>query len=318
MGKCNLNDCVAPISCHVHGGTNFEMCEHYISDVEKGDANSMKTKNIKPNIPWTGDWLRPNNLNGIALRNSPALISVVGKADAGKTSFLGMLYTLLLHGRDLNSYKFAGSKTLIGWDQLHFNLVLNKGKVNFPDPTPLGVNRIYHLAVKNQHDKLQDILFSDASGETFAYWSQNKSDENGANAKWAHEASDGFILFIDCEALVLKTSFAKNEVLDIAQQLSADLNNRPVAVVWSKSDKFDQIHPKISESIKERISTLFVNYKEINISNILGATPDEYVHKNNLQVVDWLLNHILIRERISLRVKPRAVSNDFFLTYRKK
>jgi hypothetical protein len=316
MGKCKITECVAPVSCHVHGGTDFEKCENFVSDGVKNDAPSKTTKESKSNLPWTGDFLGTGDLNSVSARNSPVLLSVVGRADAGKTSFLGMVYTLLLNGKTLRDFKFAGSYSLIGWDELHFNLTLNKGKVSFADPTPVGVNRLYHLALKGTDDRLHDILFSDASGETFAYWSQNKDDENGANAKWVHKNSDGFILFVDCDALVENLSVAKNEILDIGQQLSSELGSRPVVVVWSKADKFSQVNPKIVESIKERLPSLFTNFKEIEISNLLGATPDELVQKNNLDVVNWLLDKILVKQRLVLDPVANLASSDFFINYR--
>jgi hypothetical protein len=315
MAKCKIVDCVAPLSCHEHGG-DYLQCEHWrANNSPANDKGSKAGKEIKPNLTWTGDSLKVSGINSVSSRSEPTIIGIVGKVDAGKTSFLGMLYTLLLNGRKLSNYDFVGSKTIIGWDELHFDLTIQKGQVKFPDPTAPGVNRLFHLALRNEDGQLKDILFSDASGETFWHWSQDRDDVSAANARWIHENSSGFILFIDCDALIKEMSSAKNEIIDIAQQLSCFLYDRPVIAVWSKSDKKGDVNEKIILALKERLSSLFTNFKEIEISNLLVPGPEELVQKHNLQAIDWLLDKIMNRGANEPLVN-RIQTNDFFLNYR--
>lgn len=315
MAKCTIVDCVAPLSCHEHGG-NYLQCEHWLANNPPANEKSSKSgRDSKPNLTWTGDSLKVSDINSVSSRSNPTIIGIVGKVDAGKTSFLGMLYTLLLNGRKLSCYDFVGSKTIIGWDELHFDLTIRKGKVKFPDPTAPGVNRLFHLALRNEDGQLKDILFSDASGETFWHWSQDRGDMSAANARWIHENSSGFILFIDCDALIKEMSSAKNEIIDIAQQLTHFLHGRPVIAVWSKSDKKGDVNEKIIQALRERLSSLFSNFKEIEISNLLGPRPDELVQKHNLQAIDWLLDKIMNRGASEPAIN-RIQTNDFFLNYR--
>ena len=114
--------------------------------------------------------------------------------------------------------------------------------------------------MRNANNQLKDIFISDASGEVFSYWSQNRDDANAENARWIYERSNAFILFIDCEDLVVRKNLAKTEIIDIAQMLLHDLKDRPVIAVWSKSDKKGEIHAKIKDSLKDELQSLFVNY----------------------------------------------------------
>ena len=228
-----------------------------------------------------------------------------------------MVYTLLLNGKKLQDYNFAGTKTILGWDELHHRLKLSQGGVPFPPPTPVTSNRLYHFALRNSEEHLKDILFADASGEVFSLWSVNREDENAESARWIYSNSNAFMLFIDCEALLKDKNFAKREIMLIARQLSHDLKDRPVIAVWSKSDKKTEVLPVIKESLKSELENLFSNYHEIEISNFLEPGPDELVHKNNLTVIDWLLEKIMLPSNPDLTL-ARTDSNDLFINYKGK
>jgi len=228
-----------------------------------------------------------------------------------------MVYTLLLSGKKLKRYDFSGTKTILGWDELHHNLSMQKGEVAFPDPTPVSSNRLYHFALRDNEGHLKDVLFSDSSGEVFTLWSQNRDDVNAENARWIYENSNGFMLFIDCEALSTKKNFAKSEIVHIAQQLTYDLKKRPVIAVWSKTDKKKEVHPQIVRSLRKELQSLFANFTEINISNFLVPGPDEVVHENNLKAIDWLIDKIMIPSSQEL-VISKIKTDDIFLNYRGK
>lgn len=317
-GECKLKECGAPeIRCHLDID-DCTQCENFINKVS--DKKVKKEKSIelnKSSLGWSGLAFTIEELAMVSSRTSPILIGIVGKADAGKTTFLSMLYTLLLNGRKLKDYSFAGTKTIIGWDELYHRLKFKKGNVAFPQPTPVSSNRLYHFALRNDENHLKDLLFADASGEVFSSWSVNRNDETADNARWIYSHSDAFMLFIDCEALLLEKNAAKKEVLLIARQLTHDLKNRPVIAIWSKSDKKNDVLRSIKDTLKEELEILFSNYAEIEISNYLEPGPDELVHKNNLAAVDWLLEKILIPSSSDLTLN-KIDSNDLFINYKGK
>lgn len=317
-GKCNLAECPAPdAACHL-GKDNCAQCENFVQEnAEKREKKERAPSQKKANAGWSGLAFTPDDLGIVSSRTSPILFGILGKADAGKTTFLAMLYTLLLSGRTFKHYKFSGSKTTLGWDELYHRLKLKKGGVPFPQPTPVSSNRLYHFALRNEEQQLKDILFADASGEVFSLWSVNRNDENAGNARWIHDNSDAFLLFIDCESLAVDKNAAKKEILLIAYQLTHDLKNRPVIGVWSKADKKNAILSNIRDSLTKELEGIFRNYTEIEISNYLEPGPDELVLVNNLTAVDWLLEKTIVPLGSDLTLKD-TISEDLFINYKGK
>lgn len=317
-GECKLTECGAPeIRCHLDKD-NCTECENFVVEAtEKKNKKEKATELKKSSLGWTGQAFSTDELSLVSSRTSPIIIGVVGKADAGKTTFLAMLYTLLLSGKKLREYNFAGTKTILGWDGLYHRLKFKKGNVAFPQPTPVTSNRLYHLALRNEEQRLKDVLFADASGEVFSLWSVNRNDENAENARWIYSNSNAFMLFIDCQALLEDKNAAKKEVMLIARQLTHDLKDRPVIAVWSKTDKKSEVLPSIKDTLKTELETLFSNYTEIEISNFLEPGPDELVHINNLAVVDWLLEKTMAPSASDLSLNE-IVSDDLFINYKGK
>lgn len=316
VGKCSNPDCVAPISCH-EGREKHTECEFWLkSNNSKPKIKSASKREKKSDLPWTGEALTIEELPKITYRNTPVIIGIIGKADAGKTTYLAMLFTLLLRGIKLKEFDFCGTKTINEWDRLYQKLRVQQEGVTFPDPTPAQYIRLLHLALRNQSKKLKDILISDASGEVFSIWSKNRNDENADNARWIYENSNAFILFIDCDDLINRKAQAKTDIIDLAQMLKHDLRNRPVIAVWSKSDKKEKVHPIIRENLQGELKDIFENYEEIDISNFSSDDPDVLVHKNNIAVLDWLLSKIFSLQKADILIENDNTGNDIFLNYK--
>jgi len=317
-GVCKLKECGAPgVGCHL-GHDDYSQCKNFVAEAKETKVKKQKTiEQKKSSLGWSGLAFNIDDIELISSRTSPILIGIVGKVDAGKTTFLAMLYTLLLSGKKLKEYNFAGTKTILGWDALYHRLIFKKGNVAFPLPTPVNSNRLYHFALRNKEHQLKDILLADASGEVFSSWSVNRNEELAENARWIYANSNAFMLFIDCEALLNDKNAAKKEVMLIARQLTHDLKNRPVIAVWSKSDKKAEVLLSIREALKSELEALFSNYTEIEISNFLEPGPDDLVHINNLAVVDWLLEKIMIPSASDFTIE-KIFSDDLFINYKGK
>lgn len=317
-GKCSNPDCPAPISCH-DGHDNHTECPNWIKNNlhKTKDTKEPSRKSSKSSHVWSGDVLKISDISQISYRNAPIVIGLAGKAKAGKTTFLSMLYTLLLNGEGFSNYGFAGTKTIIGWDNLYNKLKVKDNKVSLPEPTPTNYLRLLHFALRNNEDQLKDLLLTDASGEVFTNWSQNKDAANAENAQWIYDRSNGFVLFIDCDDLIRRKNSAKTEIIDIAEMLNNDLKGRPVIAVWSKADLKADVHPKIQESLQKELQEIFPNYREIDISNFPSKNPDEIVHKNNLKVIDWLLSSIILPSKKNIEISNNY-ENDIFLNYKGK
>jgi len=317
-GKCSNPDCAAPISCHEGKDIHTE-CEFWSnSGVELKTRKTGSKQEKKTDLPWTAEALNIDGLGGVTYRNTPIIIGIVGRADAGKTTYLAMLFTLFLRGGKLEEFNFCGTKTIKAWDDLYHKLKIQKESVAFPDPTPFQYIRFLHLALKNKKDRLKDIFLSDASGEVFSLWSQNRDDENAENARWIYKHSNAFILFIDCEDLINRKNLAKTEIIDLAQMLKHNLKDRPVIAVWSKSDKKEEVHSRLKEKLQEELKELFENFEEIDISNFSVEDPDLLVHKNNISVLDKVLNKIYSSSKSIIKLENMNVPKDNFLNYKSK
>jgi hypothetical protein len=88
-------------------------------------------------LPWTGNSLGLTDLPFITGEASVQLVALVGPYNSGKTTMLASLYLLLGRGYQVNGFRFAGSRTLLG-----FELIANGMRWHSTDgPTFLSTQR---------------------------------------------------------------------------------------------------------------------------------------------------------------------------------
>jgi hypothetical protein len=317
-GHCSNPECQAHVTgkCY-EDKENLGYCSKWITDKTITTTAKRNKSNSVSTVEWTGEALSPDTLNKVSQRSNVNIIASVGNVGAGKTSYLGMLYLLLLNGYRLDDYHFAGSYTITAWEKLADKLRFKRGDVEFPQPTPSNPDyyHLLHLALKREY-KLYDIILADASGEVFKLWADNKDDENAENARWIHSNANAFLLFIDCYELESRKAAARAEIMDIANRLAQDLEKRPVAVVWSKADRINSVHEKIKEYVKERLNEIFgAHYKEFEVTNYPNANPEELCHGNNLKTLNWLLSCSIQASGI-IPMVDTINKEDIFLNYR--
>ena len=85
---------------------------------------------------------------------------------------------------------------------------------------------------------------------------------------------------IDSVALVNRRGAAKTEIAQMAEQLAANLKDRPVAVVWSKADKIDNVRENIRNALEEDLAQVFGDSQVFEVSNFSRSDPDTLCHKN--------------------------------------
>jgi GTPase SAR1 family protein len=293
-------------------------CEFFNKqDTGEESASVSKKQGKITSIPWTGEWLQPEQIDLIAHRGSPKIIGLIGSSGAGKTTYLAMLYTLLFNGRRINNWEFAGSYTLNGWElQAKTLQVQSDGTVRNPDATPSSKDfySLYHLALRN-NGFLQDTLFADSSGEVFSKWAYIVDDVAAENARWIYDNSHAFVFFVDCEAIVEKRGRARRDIAQLAEQVKNRLRDRPVVIVWSKFDLADKMRPNIVEAVKRHLSDTFPGATSIEISNYSKSESDQLCHVNNISVLETALDQIAKRQ--PLNITPNVLSSeDFFYLYK--
>jgi hypothetical protein len=317
--KCSNPGCPAPKGLCLESMTNEHLkCDHWFdtnSSVQAVEAS--KSKNKSKCLPWTGEALQPDDISIISERSAPLIVGMIGTADSGKTSYLGMLYTLLFNGAVINNWNFAGCTTLSAWETLaQFLKIKHDGSIKFPIPTPSHPEfySLYHLALKNKKI-FRDVLFADSSGEVFTTWSEDINDVSAENARWIYKNSSAFIFMVDSFALSVRRGQAKSEIVQMAEQLAANLNGRPVTIVWTKSDKAKEIGANIKTSLEEDLLDLFPRATSIQVSNFPKNKQDKLCYVNNLNVIEDILNQLNQPSRPSVDICLEP-TNDHFLDYK--
>ncbi|MDH5718757.1 MAG: hypothetical protein OEZ22_14115 [Spirochaetia bacterium] len=316
--KCSKPDCPAPKGlCIEQLSNDFPKCQNWLGTLGDQSVEKQKRVNIKSQtLPWTGEPFQPSDIEIVSQRSVPLIIGMVGSAEAGKTSYLGMLYTLLFNGFIFEDWSFAGSCTLSGWETLAQYLKIKPdGNVEFAPTTPANPDyySLYHLALK-RGDLFRDVLFADSSGEVFNLWAEDVKDQNAENARWIYEKSNAFIFMVDSMALIERSGAAKNEIMQMAEQVAANLKGRPVVVVWAKADVIDKIRENIKIALSEDLSQVFGDSQIFEVSNFSKTDPDILCHKNNLAVTEYLLTQL--NEPKVIKLVPQISSVDLFLNYR--
>ena len=317
--RCSKEGCHAPDHfCLELGGPLHEQCQYFINaEAAEAPAKTGKKSALAASIPWTGEWLRPDQLDLLTHRGSPRIIGLVGSSGAGKTTYLAMLYLLLFNGKCIENWDFSGSYTLNGWElQAKTLQVQEDGTVQNPDATPSDKDfySLYHLALRND-GFLHDILFADSSGEVFSKWADNVNDPAAENARWIYDNAHAFLLFVDCEAIIEQRGRAKRDIVQLAEQVKRGLRGRPVVIVWSKADLADQMRENIVENIRRNLSETFPGAVSLEISNYSKSDSDQLCHINNVGVAKTVLDQLACPQ--PLHITPAAIqTDDYFFLYR--
>lgn len=317
-GTCKLKGCFPDIRCALgeahkedcpNWNTNDNEAKHSKKDLSEGNAHLLT---------WSGNSMGLSDIHILSERSSPMQIGSIGEANSGKTTFLGLLYLLLNYGQFIKNWNFSNSYSLLGWEYIANYLRYQAGyKPEFPPHTSSFDGRnigLLHLGLK-RNNSLQDITFTDVPGEWFSNWSTDINDSGVGNAPWIHEKSRGFLLFIDCEGLANKPGIYRTSIRKLINRLINDLNKRPVAVIWSKADMYDQIGESHLRIVKRELEKL-PNQKEFKIS--IHPGEGSVYHKNVLNTVTWIFNE-MSNNADQVGFEFSTVENDdFFISYRGK
>ncbi len=316
-GNCSKEDCYPEETGCNHEGCNvLTDCPFYNKESDQNTLEKNTQEDFYVRVPWTGNTLGLQDMNFLASTSPINLIGVAGVASAGKTTFLATLYCLLRHGYKIGNYQFAGSLTLLGWENIAWHLSWNKhNDIQFPPHTSSNAGRIpglLHLSLRNKKGEKKDLILTDAPGEWFGHWIVNKNDTNALGAQWVHEHADAFLLFADCEMLSgNQLGRARQQTKQVADRLKHNLKHRPLGLVWSKSDI--QLDLDIKKQISDHIQNSHLpNYREFETS---ARNENSALQLNILESIEWILS--VLSDEINEMSEIRRLSpNDLFLSKR--
>ncbi len=309
MNKCTKLKChVADnLRCH-EGNPDYQTCSFFVSDALLETQTEFAQQQTSF-LTWTGLVLGMDDVAKVASRSRVATIALIGMSDVGKTSFLATLYLLLLSGKTIEGYRFAGSFTLGGWEILANKLRwLGQEPPSFPDHTPRGMSRkpgLLHLALRDQSDRLCDVVFADAPGEWFELWAINRFDPQSEGARWLEQHADSVLMFFDSEKLSSPEhrGNARFQSLKLLDRVCDTYLPNAIGVVWAKYDTFrqNQAIDKIKQDIERKKIDQSFNVISANLPEFLGV----------IETTGWAIKHALEGQKIETILLPIDYTNPF-------
>jgi len=262
--KCSKPGCQPKIGCTAFSGTKYQDCDYWKAankDIAKTSPKIIESNKRGHHIEWTGFSFGKDDL-GLVLEKSSntTVIGIIGASNSGKTTYLSMLYQMLVFGKTIPDWQFAYSYTLRSWENISNNLKWSPGnKYSFPPHTSVNEGRVaglLHLAFRI-NGQVKDFIFADFPGEWFTKWAKDK--KNSEEAEWIYNNARGFLFLIDCAKLKNKSTISegRGETLSIGSRLKDNLQNRPIATLWAKSDYKDDIKPVLIQRIEKELNSKF-------------------------------------------------------------
>lgn len=299
-GSCSRNTCFAPETACVLG---LEPCPHLT--VSPG---SEETDDAEGNpLPWGGLALGSSDLGSISALGRIKVLALVGAAGAGKTTALAAFWVAARRGGGRYGRAFAGSFTMLGWQQIARHLQWVPHGRGFPPHTSAANNRtpaLLHTAMGVGDRHPIHVVYTDVPGEWYRNWAYEANSVPGA--VWIAEHADAFVLLSDTEALAgPERGKARGDYEALAERLATESAGRPVIPIISKADV------AIRESIRDQVER--VNQRLFG-ADTLSVSVQETVAQPLTDVVDSGVTAVLSRRPVP-PVDVRPV-DDPFLAYR--
>lgn len=234
--------------------------EDVMKDSAKTVDNEVKGESIDLH---TGKALTAQEAYRITAARQVQLLMIAGAVGSGKTTLIASIFHCFQRGPFAN-YLFAGSDTLLGFDQRCYLARTASGRSTADtDRTIPGTEHLLlHLRIRasNLSSPAKDVLISDLSGEHFEAAKDSVSE---CRCLSLIQRADHFILLVDGEKLVEpeRRQGAKNEAVMLLRSCldAGQLGQRSlVDVLFSKWDLVDT-----SENKPENLA--FVENVEVSI-----------------------------------------------------
>lgn len=311
MEKCAQASCFVPDTGCDLGHTDLSKCPIWhgakVTDAADQDLSDEML------MPWSGSAFGLSDLGFVSGRGKPIVIGVVGPQNAGKTTLLAAWYLLLGRGlANTEGRPFAGSYTLLGWEAVASSMRWAPGQSpRFPPHTTSRGGRapgLLHLTFSDENNgRTADFLFTDAPGEWFQRWAINRDSDEGAGARWVSDNADAFIIVADREALAGESmGAARGSLQRIARRLGAERGDRPVALVWTKSDV--NIPPEMEEAVRGAVIDVMPDAAEHSVSVVGPPDADPLLNRGAglVELLQWAIGV----KRAGVRLPPLASTSD--------
>jgi len=164
----------------------------------EGSAETLKESDLLD--LHSGEHFTNESASEILRNQVSRVIVLAGSIKSGKTTLLNSIYEAFNKGEFAN-YQFAGSKTLVAFEERCHLARLNSGASQADTArTPrTGGSPLLHLKVKRIDSEVtRDILLTDFTGEFFR---EAMDSTEACKRLTVVKRADHFVLFLDCERL---------------------------------------------------------------------------------------------------------------------
>lgn len=196
--------------------------------------------------PWSGLALGSEEIPSLWLSRSPALLTLVGGEEVGKTCYLVALYLTLANGWTADfPYRFAGSRSLLGFDRLAWQTWSWDGR----EQRALQATRhpshrepsFLHLALASRRGRPRgrDLLLTDLPGEWFHRWVGDEAEQAVGTTLDFLPSTSGYLFLVDAPRLLDDKLYAR-DVRYLCQRFEAlwqGVGRGPLALVLTKLDQ---------------------------------------------------------------------------------
>ena len=301
--RCKFEGCFDDSPC-ARGERDKAKCEFWSSTENAGATDPAQAQVTEGRVSWNSHALGLRDLYIVAARGRPIVVGIVGPADAGKTTFLVLLYQLLLQGKSLASLPFSGSATLGAWESLAAWMRFTDTPPTFPPHTSSSdrMPGLLHVALRIDDEHLVDVLFTDAPGEWFSRWAIHDAGPVAEGANWVIKNADVLLIFADSERLAgPRKGAARGELQRLIERMGAHARGRPIYLIWGKSDHV------VPEALTTAIeATLKRHLPEATALNVRTDAPGTI-----LNAASKAVSASLQRASISIICEPVCAGSPF-------
>lgn len=315
MRQCSIENCFVPDTGCDLGHMNLSECPQWSGKLAAGAAQTESIDEVL--LPWSGGALGLADLSFVSGRARPFVVGIAGSQNAGKTTLLGAWYLLLGRGAaSVADRQFAGSYSIAGWEAVSGSMRWDPGQPpSFPPHTTSRGGRapgLLHLSFWDSAERQSiDYLFADAPGEWFQKWAVNRDSDEGIGARWVADRADVFVIVADCEALSGDNmGAARNGLRLLARRLAAELRQRPVALVWTKSDI--AISPEIENAVRLAVFNVMPEAVEFFVSVVPKVGESGANGTGLIELLSWIL---WTRRKQIMLPHPEGGSSDPLFMY---
>lgn len=215
---------------------------------------------------FSGAALSAADAEVITLRSRTHLVVFAGAEGSGKTTVLASIYERLNQGA-FAGFKFAGSRTLLGFEEIcHLNRLASGGAQPDTQRTRLtDETKYYHLTLSpiESATARRDVLLSAMSGELFRMARDSRED---AERLTFLRRADTIVVLVDGERLATSTqrTNAQADAADILESmLDANMVSRScrVEIVFSKLDRIIAAGPAALDFIAKTHEKFEVKFR---------------------------------------------------------